>query len=115
MGELWLQRVPDKIKPPAGEPGKVLDELERDPAFAVESRWQAEWRLARALQLQGEAGIKEAFARLNLLLRDAPSGASALKPELRARMAWLHARLSFENGEPAETIRLVDTLLKSPL
>jgi TolA-binding protein len=114
IGELMFQRVLAEIKAPSGEPGKVLDELEHDPAFDVENRWQAEWNLARALQLQGEAGVKEAFARLNSLLREPSADAAALKPDLRARMAWLRARLSFENGEPAETIRLVDSLLKSP-
>ena len=58
--------------------------------------------------------MKEAFDPLNSLLREPSGGAVGLKPELRARMAWLQAQLSFENGDPAETIRLVDSLLKSP-
>ena len=56
IGELMFQRVLAEIKAPSGEPGKVLDELERDPAFDVENRWQAEWNLARALQLKARPG-----------------------------------------------------------
>jgi hypothetical protein len=39
---------------------------------------------------------------------------AALKPELRARMAWLQARLSFDSGNPAETLRLVDLQVGGP-
>src|SRR5204863_8818776 len=79
IGELMLQRVLAEIKAPSGEPGKVLDELERDSAFDIENRWLAEWNLARALQLQGESGIKEAFARLNRLLHDPATDDVSLK------------------------------------
>jgi cellulose synthase operon protein C len=41
--------------------------------------------------------------------------ASPLKPELRARMAWLQARLAFESTEPERAIALVDALVAAPL
>lgn len=114
-GELIFQRALAEIKAGAAGAGKVLDELESDPAFDPENRWQAEWSLARALLLlPGDAGVREAYARINGLLREPPAE-GALKPELRARMDWLRARLSFEIGEPAETIRLVEASLQKPV
>jgi hypothetical protein len=114
IGELMYQRVLAEIKAGSGDAAKVLDEFAGDPAFDRENRWQAEWSLARALQLQGRAGAREAFARVTALLREPIAGAPAMRPELRAKVAWLHARLSFDNGNPAETIRLVDQQLKAP-
>jgi tetratricopeptide (TPR) repeat protein len=107
LGELMFQRVLAEIKAPKGEPAKVLDELKRDPAFDRENRWLAEWSLARALQLQGPEGAKEAYVRVSTLLRESSDG-SGMKPDLRAKMAWLHARLAFENGEAGEAIRLIE-------
>src|SRR5256886_9841376 len=52
-----FQRVLAEIKAGANDGGKVLDELAADRAFDLENRWQAEWSLARALQLQGDAGV----------------------------------------------------------
>ena len=115
IGSLMFQRVLAEIKSGSGDAGKVLDELARDPAFDLENRWQAEWSLARALQLQGDAGVKEAYARVNALLSEPPAGDAALKPELRARMAWLQARLAFENNAPEQAIALVDALVAAPL
>jgi cellulose synthase operon protein C len=113
VGELIYQRVLAEIKTGSREAAKVLDELGRDPAFDVENRWQAEWSLAQALQVQGKTGAQEAYARVSALLRE--PDAPGMKNELRARMAWLHARLSFEIGNPTETIRLVETQVGSPL
>lgn len=114
LGGLMLQRVLAEIKAGSGDAGKVLDEYARDSAFDPGSRWQAEWSLARALQLQGATGVKEAYQRVNLLLREAAPAAAAIKPELRARMAWLQARLSFDGGDLERTIELVDRLLDQP-
>lgn len=115
VSELMLLRVLAEIKSGAGEAPRVLDELARDPAFGLTSRWQAEWSLARALQVQGEAGARDAYARLQGLLAAAEPGAADLPAELRARMMWLHAQLAFDNGAAEDTTRLVEALLAAPL
>jgi tetratricopeptide (TPR) repeat protein len=115
IGQLMFQRVLAEIKAGSGDAARVLDELERDPLFDMENRWQAEWSLARALQVQGRAGAGEAYARVTALLREPVAGSSRMMPELRAKMAWLQARLSFDNGNPAETIRLIEGQLKAPV
>jgi cellulose synthase operon protein C len=113
IGDLMYQRVLAEINAGSGEAAKILDELERDPAFDGESRWQAEWSLAQALQVQGKAGAQEAYRRVTALLQE--PNAPGMRNELRAKMAWLRARLSFEMGNPNETIRLVEAQLNSPL
>jgi cellulose synthase operon protein C len=115
LGELMFQRVLAEINSPDSAAAKVIDELKRDPAFDAENRWQAEWSLARALQQQGRPGSQIAYSRVTALLNEPEASAPGMKPELRAKMAWLHARLSFDVGDPAETIRLVERQLKVPL
>jgi tetratricopeptide (TPR) repeat protein len=114
-GELMFQRVLAEID--AGAPevaAAVLDEMAKDQTFDQVDRWQAEWNLARALQAHGKTA--EAYARVTALLADggrvaAPAGkAAALPVELRARMAWLQARLAMEAGKPDEALRLADAL-----
>ena len=112
IGDLMFQRVLAEIKAGSGEAAKVLDELGRDPAFDLESRWQAEWSLAQALQIQGKAGAQEAYTRVTALLRE-PVAGTEMKSELRAKMAWLHARLAFEIGDFPKTIQLVEEQLKT--
>ena len=51
LASLIYMRVLAEIRSGSGEAAKVLDEVERDPVFDVENRWQAEWSLARDLQL----------------------------------------------------------------
>jgi TolA-binding protein len=112
-GDLMFQRVLAEIKSGSPNAAKVLDEVEADPAFDAENRWQAEWNLARELQTRGKDGVSEAYARINRLLGDAPTAdTAAIKPDLRARLAWLQARLSFEAGEPERTLALADGLAK---
>jgi len=86
---------------------KLLDDAAGTADVAAESRWQAEWNLARALQVHDQTA--QALQRVTRLVGEA--GAAALKPELLVRMAWLQAHLAFEAGTPAEAIRLVDALL----
>ncbi|HVS51444.1 MAG TPA: hypothetical protein VHD62_03745 [Opitutaceae bacterium] len=116
-GDLLFQRVVAEIRSGSADAAKVLDEAERDPAFDLENRWQAEWILARTLQAQGEAGGRAAYARVKNLLNekaaDGSAGATAVKPELRARLEWLQARLALEADSPQQTVTLVDALLKS--
>lgn len=114
VGDLMFQRVLAEIKSGSPDAAKVLDELDNDPAFDLENRWQAEWSLARALQVQGRVG--EAYARVNALLESAAAAGgqpAAVKPDLRVRMAWLQARLSLQAGQPEKTLALVDVLLNA--
>ena len=112
-GDLMFQRVLAEIKSGSPDAAKVLDELDNDPAFDLENRWQAEWSLARALQVQGR--VAEAYARVNALLGAAAAGGQPVpvKPDLRVRMAWLQARLSLQAGQPETTLSLVDLLLNT--
>ena len=106
---LMFQRVQSAIGANAlSNAVSVLDEMSPNPAFDAEDRWQAEWNLARSLEAHGRTA--EAYVRVNRVL----SGSSAgLPQELKARMAWLQARLSFDAGKPEETLRLVDALAAS--
>jgi TolA-binding protein len=111
-GELMFQRVEAEIR--AGMLGVAegdVDELARDPAFDTTDRWQAEWNLERALQLEGRTG--DAYARVERLLASPAPRVGALPAELRARMAWLQARLSFDAGQPERTLKLVAGLKAS--
>ena len=110
-GDLMFQRVLAEIKSGSANAAQVLDEVEADNAFDAENRWHAEWNLARELQTRGPDGVKQAYLRVNRLLGASPAE-SAMKPELRARMAWLQARLSFEAGEFERTLALADGLTK---
>lgn len=108
-GELMFQRVLAEAE--AGTPesaAAVLDQLATSPAFDAENRWRAEWNLARALQVRGKTAA--AYARVSRLLSSAGVEAAGLPAELRARMAWLQARLSSAVGEPEETLKLVEGL-----
>jgi tetratricopeptide (TPR) repeat protein len=106
-GVLMFQEVQSEIEAGAlGAAVSVMDELTRDRAFDPDDRWEAEWNLARSLEVQGKTD--EAYERVNRLLRGSSSG--NLRPDLRARMAWLQARLSYDAKKPEETLRLVDSL-----
>jgi TolA-binding protein len=108
-GKLMFQRILAEIE--TGEleaAAQLLDSMARDPDFDVISRWQAEWNLARALQVQSKTA--EAYARVSRLLGTAGDQTTALPPELRARMAWLQVRLSAAAGQPEQTLRLVENL-----
>ena len=66
-GLLMFQRVQSEIEAGAlGTAVTVLDDLARDPAFDAEDRWEAEWNLARSLEVHGETA--EAYDRVNRLL-----------------------------------------------
>jgi hypothetical protein len=110
-GELMFQRVEAEIEtgtPEAMENAqRALDGLASDPAFGADQRWRAEANLARMLKINGQSAA--AYQRVNRLL--AAAGRSpALSPELRARMAWLQAELSFDVREYGRTLELVADL-----
>jgi hypothetical protein len=105
-GGLIGQRVLSKIKGERlDEAAQLLDGFAADARLTIVQRWQAEWALARALQVAGRGG--EAYVRVNRLVNGATSVDGALPPALRVRMAWLQARLSLEADEPAKTLELV--------
>ncbi len=112
LSAVMFQRVLAEIRTGSADAAKILDELDNDPAFALVDRWQAEWSLARWLQVQGKT--TEAYARVTRLVDAPPEGVAAtraLPPELRIRMAWLNAQLSFESGQPGDTLKRVEYLL----
>ena len=109
-GDLMFQRVEAEIEAGSLQTAQtVLDDLASDPAFDTTDRWEAEWNLARALQLAGQTAT--AYARVNRLLASAgspsPMGTGA---ELRARMSWLQAQLSFDARQYERTLALVSAL-----
>jgi len=108
-GVLMFQQVEAEILAGAlASAAAATDELSKDPAFDAQDRWEAEWNLARALEIHGETAT--AYGRVNRLLVDSPPG--NLSPYLQARMAWLQARLSYDAQNYAETLRLVDGLAR---
>ena len=107
LGGLVFQRILSEIE--ARRLDQAQEHLNRfttDARLDVVNRWRAEWNLARALQAAGQT--RQAYERVNRLLSE-PASAQR-EPELRARMAWLQARLSFEAGEPARTLTLAQAL-----
>lgn len=106
-GVLIFQRVLADIR--AGQldaAARQLDETAANPGFDPVNRWQAEWNLVKEMQVRGQAPA--AYARVNRLLA---SGAQGVPEELRIRLMWLRAKLSFDNGQPAVTQQQVDELL----
>lgn len=106
---LILQRVIAEIKIGAADAANVLDGLADDPGFDLEHRWMAEWSLAQALKVKGD--IEPALSRVTRLLSETGADAARLKPELRARMAWLEARLAFDAGKFEQALALTERLL----
>ena len=110
-GQLLFQRVLAEINAGRLDAAQtLLDEPAGSAGIDAVSRWQAEWNLAQALQVDGQTA--QALKRVTRLVGE--PGATALKADLFVRMAWLQARLAFESGSPAEAIRLVDVLLAAP-
>ncbi|MBI3884247.1 MAG: hypothetical protein HY302_00725 [Opitutae bacterium] len=106
-GVLIFQRVLADIR--AGQldaAAALLDSSAGHPAFDAVNRWQAEWNLVKEMQVRGQTPA--AYARVNRLLL---GGAQGVPDELRVRLMWLRARLSFDSAQPAETVRQVDELL----
>lgn len=89
-----------------GKAAEVIDRLAFDPRFDATTRWQAEWNLARELQVAGQGEL--ALARLSRLR--AESGAEQQPPALRARLAWLQARLARETGRVEQALELAQAL-----
>ena len=108
-GVLIFQRVLADIRADQLEAAaKQLDEAAANPGFDPLNRWQAEWNLVKEMQVRGQAPA--AYARVNRLLA---SGARGVPEELRIRLMWLRAKLSFDNSQPDITRQQADELLKS--
>ena len=107
VGKLIFQRIQSEIEAGRLDVAQTLtDQFAGDPAFSPENRWEVEWNLARALEGNGQ--ITAALARLDKLLEAA--GAAKLPAELRVRMAWLQAHLSFEAGQSEQALKLAGAL-----
>lgn len=110
-GDLIFQQVLSEIGAGRTEDAaRLLDERSHDPRFDPMNRWEAEWNLTRALQNDGKVDL--AYQRLNRLLENA-SEFGSIPAELRARMRWLQARLSFDGGDFKRTLALTESLLGS--
>ncbi len=104
-GGLIAQRVLAKTQGGRlDEAAKLVDEFATDARLSAVQRWQMEWTLARAMQV-AERHL-EAYARVNRLMDTASPAEGSLPPALRARMAWLQARLSLEADQPQKTLEL---------
>lgn len=109
-GILIFQRVLSDIRAERLDAAaQILDSRVADASFDAESRWQAEWNLAKELQIRGQTPV--AFDRVERLLA---TGSAGVPPELRVRLMWLRARLAFDNGQSEVALRLADELLTQP-
>lgn len=106
-GVLIFQRVLSDIRAERLEAAAVLlDEMAGNPNFDVENRWQAEWNLIREMQARGQNA--PAQARVEKLLA---GGTANVPGELRVRLLWLRAKLSYDNGAPQAAATQVDELI----
>lgn len=108
-GVLIFQRVLSDIRAERIDAAAVLlDEMAGNPNFDVENRWQAEWNLIREMQARGQSA--PAQARVEKLLA---SGTANVPGELRVRLLWLRAKLSYDNGAPQAAATQVDELISA--
>ena len=106
-GVLIFQRVLAEIRADRLEvAAKQLDEARTDAGFDPLNRWQAEWNLIKEMQVRGQS--QAASTRVERLLA---TGTQEVPRELRIRLLWLRAKLSFDNGQPEAALRQTDELL----
>ena len=106
-GTLIFQRVLSDIRADQLDAAaKQLDEAATTAGFDAVSRWQAEWNLVKEMQVRGQAAAAQ--ARVDTLLA---GGAQGVPEDLRIRLMWLRAKLSFDNNQPETTLRQSDELL----
>jgi TolA-binding protein len=107
IGKLIFQLVLSDIRADQLDTAiKQLDDAAGNPAFDAESRWQAEWNLMKEMQLHGRT--REAYERVDHLLQ---GGAAGVPDDLRIRLMWLRAKLSFDNDQAEATLRQTGELL----
>ena len=85
---------------------KQLDDAAANPAFDSVNRWQAEWNLMKKMQVRGQT--QAAYVRANGLLQ---GGTQGVPDDLRIRLMWLRAKLSFDSSKPDVTLQQTDELL----
>ena len=108
-GVLIFQRVLSDIKAnQLDAAARQLDDAATNAAFDAINRWQAEWNLVKAMQAAGQADA--AAARVNRLLTGDTRG---VPDDLRIRLLWLRAKLSFDNGQLEPALRQADELLEA--
>ena len=106
-GELIFQRVLSDVRAERLDAAaKLLDEMAGNPAFDAVNRWQAEWNLVKEMQVRRQATTAQ--ARVEKLLQQ---GAQGVTDELRIRLLWLRAKLSFDTGQFESAIKQVDELV----
>lgn len=106
-GTLIFQRVLADIRADQlDSAAKQLDSAATTTGFDAVSRWQAEWNLVKEMQVRGQASAAQ--ARVDKLLA---GGAQGVPDDLRIRLMWLRAKLSFDNNQPETTLRQSDELL----
>ena len=106
-GTLIFQRVLANIRADQLEAAaQQLDEAAATAGFDAVSRWQAEWNLVKEMQVRDQSAA--AYARVERLLA---AGAQGVPAELRIRLMWLRAKLSFDNNQPGTTLQQTDELL----
>lgn len=104
-GALFFQRVLSLMRSgDLQEAMRLLNDAEK-MGIGAESRWQAEWNLARFLQMNGRS--QEAFRRVESL-----GDAVGVSPEIRLRFLWLVAQLSLNVEQPLGTIDRVTRILE---
>jgi TolA-binding protein len=106
-GVLIFQRVLADIRAERLDvAARQLDEMTGTPSFDAVYRWQAEWNLVKKMQEHGQT--QAALTRVEALLRQGTQGVPA---ELRIRLLWLRAKLSFDNGAAEDARKQVDELV----
>jgi len=106
-GTLIFQRVLADIRADQlDSAAKQLDAAATNPGFDPVNRWRAEWNLVTKMQVSGQAPA--AYTRVNRLLAGAAEG---VPDELRIRLMWLRAKLSYDNEQFDQARQQADELL----
>jgi cellulose synthase operon protein C len=106
-GVLIFQRVLSEIRADRLEvAARQLDEAAVGAGLDLVNRWQAEWNLIKVMQVRAQN--QAASARVERLLA---SGTQGVPEELRIRLLWLRAKLSFDNGQPEAALQQTEELL----
>lgn len=84
---------------------EIPEGLEIEPIY----RWQAEWNLVKAMQRGGR--MQDAYHRVTSLLISSESERIP-EGELRLRLEWLRAQVSYDAGKAEETLPLTRWILE---